>query len=312
MMSRLTLSLCEEKLRLPPGVVDIDALDVGDHLSVCEFAAEIHENFLKRECKYMPKADYMDEQADITIKMRAILIDWLVDVHLKFKLQAETLHLTINIIDRFLATTPVMRRKLQLVGVTAMLIASKYEEIYAPETADFVYISDKAYTKDEILQMEALILNVLNFEVTVPSSLTFLQRNLKAIRVCRGDDVKMLGHLAQYCVELALQDSSMLRFRSSERAAAACLLAGKLVFNNELEWTETMQFYSGHWSCTKLEECVRQMRRLVENEQDPNSTNKLTAIKRKFASAKFSEISTLAAAIDVSQEHASMEICTRE
>jgi cyclin B len=86
--------------------------------------------------------------------MRAILIDWLIEVHLKFKLLPETLFLTINLIDRYLEKQAIPRTKLQLVGVTAMLISSKYEEIYAPEVRDFVYITDKAYTKEEILAME--------------------------------------------------------------------------------------------------------------------------------------------------------------
>jgi hypothetical protein len=86
--------------------------------------------------------------------MRAILIDWLIEVHLKFKLLPETLFLTVNLIDRFLEKAVIQRTKLQLVGVTSMLIASKYEEIYAPEVRDFVYITDKAYSKEEILKME--------------------------------------------------------------------------------------------------------------------------------------------------------------
>jgi cyclin B len=79
--------------------------------------------------------------------MWAILIDWLVEVHLKFKLVPETLYLTVSLIDRYLEKVEVHWEKLQLVGVTAMLIASKYEEIYAPEVQDFVYITDKAYQK---------------------------------------------------------------------------------------------------------------------------------------------------------------------
>ena len=93
----------------------------------------------------------MQVQTDINEKMRAILVDWLIDVHHKFKLLPETLFLTVNIIDRYLARHAIHRTKLQLVGVTAMLIASKYEEIYAPEVRDFVYITDKAYLKEEIL-----------------------------------------------------------------------------------------------------------------------------------------------------------------
>jgi cyclin B len=106
------------------------------------------------ELDYIAQPGYMKNQPDINEKMRAILIDWLVEVHLKFKLYPETLYLTINLIDRYLEKEVVHRQHLQLVGVTSMLIASKYEEIYAPEVRDFVYITDKAYTKEEILKKE--------------------------------------------------------------------------------------------------------------------------------------------------------------
>ena len=102
----------------------------------------------------------MESQTDINQRMRAILIDWLVEVHLKFKLMPETLYLSVNILDRFLEKKIVTRQKLQLVGCTAMLLASKYEEIYAPEIRDFVYISDRAFTRDELLRMESVVLNV--------------------------------------------------------------------------------------------------------------------------------------------------------
>ncbi len=92
----------------------------------------------------------MTRQLDINEKMRAILVDWIIEVHLKFKLLPETLFLTISLIDRYLERVQIKRNNLQLVGVTAMLIASKYEEIYAPEVRDFVYITDNAYTKEEI------------------------------------------------------------------------------------------------------------------------------------------------------------------
>lgn len=108
--------------------------------------------------------------------MRSILIDWLVDVHLKFKLLPETLFLSVSLIDRYLERKSSTKSKLQLVGVTCMMIACKYEEIYAPEVRDFVYITDKAYSKDEILTMEKDILNVLEFDVNVPTSWRFLER----------------------------------------------------------------------------------------------------------------------------------------
>ncbi|MBS2600094.1 cyclin, partial [Salmonella enterica subsp. enterica serovar Typhimurium] len=91
---------------------------------------------------------------EINERMRAILVDWLIQVHSKFRLLQETLFMTLAIMDRFLQNQPVSRKKLQLVAVTAMLLASKYEEMYPPAIGDFVYITDNAYTKSQIRQME--------------------------------------------------------------------------------------------------------------------------------------------------------------
>ena len=116
----------------------------------------------------------MSRQNDVNEKMRGILVDWIIEVHLKFKLLPETLFLTVSLIDRYLEKTQIMRTKLQLVAVSAMLIASKYEEIYAPEVRDFVFITDNAYTREEILAMEMSILTTLQFSITTPSAYRFL------------------------------------------------------------------------------------------------------------------------------------------
>ncbi len=152
--------------------------------------------------------------------MRAILIDWLIEVHLKFKLLPETLFLTVNLIDRFLEKAIIQRTKLQLVGVTCMLIASKYEEIYAPEVRDFVYITDKAYSKEEILKMEQNILMTLDFNVTSPSAYRFLERFTKVVN---GD--ALLFNLARYLIELPLIEYRMLKYTPSNIAASAVYLA---------------------------------------------------------------------------------------
>jgi hypothetical protein len=141
----------------------------------------------------------MCKQVDITEKMRAILVDWLIEVHLKFKLFPETLYLTISLIDRYLERVIVSRSKLQLVGVTAMMIASKYEEIYAPELRDYVYITDKAYSKEDVLQMEYGILFAIDFNINVPTSWRFLERFGK---VTAADNV--LFNLARYLLEISL------------------------------------------------------------------------------------------------------------
>lgn len=301
-----------DMVQCPPGVIDIDEPDMDDELANAVYAKDVHVNYCSVETQFMPDPDYMARQSDITVKMRAILVDWLIDVHLKFRLQPETLHLTINIIDRYLAVKDVMRRKLQLVGITAMFIASKYQEIYAPEVADFVYISDKAYPQEEILCMEAEILNELQFEVTVPSGLTFLQRCMKAARAETGYDTQSHMHTALYLIELALQNSAMLRYRPSVRAATACRLAAKLC-SLPLVWSETMSFYSGGWTERDLFQCELDFIHILEHERDSTAKNKLTAVKRKFGVAAYSCVSRLVCdELSLLEQPADMEICPTE
>lgn len=131
--------------------------------------------------------------------MRAILVDWLIEVHYKFKLNADTLFITVNIIDRYLSKQTVKRQYLQLVGVTAMLIASKYEDIYPPPIQDFIYITDNAYTQKDIVQMEYDILKELDFQITTPSAWIFLNRYSK---LAKADAVCF--NLSRYLIELPL------------------------------------------------------------------------------------------------------------
>lgn len=170
----------------------------------------------------------MERQNDINEKMRAILVDWLIEVHLKFKLLPETLFLTVNIIDRYLQKAVIPRTQLQLVGVTSMLIASKYEEIYAPEVRDFVYITDKAYSKQEILKMEYTILSALEFNLTNPSSYRFLERFFK---VSESENMALFN-LSRYLIELPLIEYRMLKYNPSNIACSALFLANKILIPN--------------------------------------------------------------------------------
>ncbi len=215
--------LREFKLRMKNAEATLpewDQKDLEDPHTCADYALEIHSTLKREEMQFVATPGYMKDQRDINEKMRAILIDWLVEVHLKFKLVPETLYLTVNLIDRYLEKSNVMREKLQLVGVTAMLIASKYEEIYAPEVQDFVYITDRAYTKQEILECEYNMLKTLNFEITHCSSWKFLQRYQK---VSASDD--FILSMARYLLELSLVEYRMLKHSPSMLAAAALYLA---------------------------------------------------------------------------------------
>ena len=116
-----------------------------------------------------PPPTYMDSvQGDISFPMRSILLDWLVEVAAEYHLHSQTIFLCVSYVDRFLSHTPIDRRRLQLVGITCMLIASKYWELYPPTIDDFVYISDHTYAKEQVLGMERAVLTCLKFQLTTP------------------------------------------------------------------------------------------------------------------------------------------------
>lgn len=234
--------------------IEEDIKTFADPLECSEYASEIYGHLKNTELEYIAKPGYMKSQSDINEKMRAILIDWLVEVHLKFKLFPETLYLTVNLIDRYLEKENVMRQHLQLVGVTSMLIASKYEEIYAPEVRDFVYITDKAYTKEEILKMEYKMLTKIDFNVTTPSSYRFLERIYK---LCPEADERVFN-LSRYLIELSLVEYRMLKHHPSMLASAALFLSMKILKKEHSHWTDKLKGAT-QFSEAQIRQCAKDL-----------------------------------------------------
>ena len=168
--------------------------------------------------------NYMDCQKEINWNMRSILIDWLIEVQWKLKLLPETLFLSVSLIDRFLSKRAVSMPKLQLVGLTATLIASKVEEVLAPSVANFIYLADNAYEASELLKAERYMLQVLNFAINYPNPLTFLRRVSKA----EGYDTRSRT-LAKYFMESALVDSGFVTCAGSLLAAGSIYLARQML-----------------------------------------------------------------------------------
>jgi len=215
--------------------------------------------------------------------MRAILVDWLVEVHHMLKLLPETLFLTVFIIDRYLEKSVVTRDKLQLVGITAMFIGAKYEEIYAPECNDFVHVSDGAYEKDQILETEQIILNTLNFNLTCPSALHFLRRYSKAA----GSDYNV-HTLCKYLIELVLVDVKMLRYLPSEIAAGAVYVARAMTKKSPL-WTPTLHHYS-----TYSEDHINVVAVEINNLLKKAQKSSLKAVQKKYSSEKNAAVAEIA------------------
>ena len=176
------------------------------------------------------------------------------------------------------------------VGVTAMLIASKYEEIWAPEVRDFVYISDKAYTREQILNMEKVMLNTLRFNLTVPTPFNFLSRFLKAAGV-NGN--KEISTFATYLVELSLPEYAMLKYSHSMTAAAAVYVANK-AFQQSQAYSHALRKHSG-FDEISIRPCAQAL--CVLNKKAEKAS--LVAVYKKYSHAKYHEVSKVVKPFDL-------------
>ena len=267
---------------VPAGVEDIDLVDADDPQLVATYAKEIHTYMAKLERALIASPEYLAaSQKDITANMRAILLDWLVEVHLRFKLLQETLYLTINILDRFLAKVPIARSKLQLVGVTAMLLASKYEEMYPPEVRDFVWIADNAYSRAEIIQMEGLMLATLDFNLGSPLPLHFLRRLSKATEA--SAEVHAVG---KFLAELSLGSYALVGTCPSRIAAASISIAREMFGSSP--WDATLQYYSTY-SPTDIAPTTEKLKQHLR----AAPTAKQQAVIKKYSAAKYMAVTAL-------------------
>ena len=245
------------------------------------------ENSNIEEIKYNPQlvqeysSDIFSNQKSekINIKTRAIVIDWLVHIHYKFKLKEETLYLTINIMDRFTKTTSFNLNDYQLISICSLLIASKFEDIYPPEISDLIYASKNTYSKEQIIKTEYEILKKLNFNLLYNSSYKFLSYYYLTSQI---NNIKVL-HLAQYILELSLLNLSSLKFKQSLRAASVFYMAIKILKENN--WNYNLQFHTGYKE-NELKNCVKDIIIFLQLELK----NKSNSIKDKFNSLKYSNI----------------------
>jgi hypothetical protein len=201
-------------------VQDLDTEDLDDPLMAAEYVVEIFDYLKDLEIITLPNPDYIDHQPDLEWKMRGILVDWLIEVHTRFRLLPETLFLAVNIIDRFLSAEVVALDRLQLVGVTAMFIASKYEEVLSPHVANFSHVADETFSDKEILDAERHVLATLQYNMSFPNPMNFLRRISKADNY----DIQTRT-LGKYLMEISLLDHRFMGYPQSHISAAAMYLA---------------------------------------------------------------------------------------
>ena len=205
---------------LQEAVHDLDAEDVDDPLMVSEYVQEIFEYYQQLEQTTMPNPKYMEHQEDFDWTMREQLVDWLIEVHTRFSLLPETLFLAVNILDRLLSRRVIALDKLQLIGVTAMFIAAKYEEVSTPAVVHFVRLADNAFKLEELLAAERYTLTTLKYNLSYPNPMNFLRRITKADNYDTASRT-----IGKYLTEISLLDHRFMPYRPSRVAAAAMYLS---------------------------------------------------------------------------------------
>ena len=245
-----------------------------------EYINVIYYNLLKEEkigINPMPDYTYMTRQTEINDKMRSILIDWLIDVHFKFGFTDETLFMTISIIDRYLSICKISRTNFQLLGIAALMIACKHEEIDLPKIKDFIYITDNAYTKSELIKMEEQVLYKLNFAFMYPSPIKFfeyLSLHLNFSKKCH-----MMG---KYLMESFLLDVKNIKYKPSIISCACAYIVMKFFKMRNYQESYNKKFYlldetDEKYTDQIIKECAKDICVLVDN---INKTNYLSCLKK--------------------------------
>jgi cyclin B len=251
-----------------------------------EYLDEIYHHLKSIEKKDLPLENYMSiKQTDINEKMRVILINWIIEVHFKFHLLSETLFICINIIDRYLSKKNINRKNLQLLGVTSLFIACKYEEIYAPTSKDLIFMTDNAYKTEEMIQMESDILNIIEFDLTFPTSLRFLEIFKNYLEL---DEINF--YRCCYLNEISLINYSLCSFNPSLIACVCLYLNLKSNILYFKGYNEEQLFSLTGYKKVDIKNCLNKLISAVMKIEDKD--NKFIAVKKKYALDKYMKVST--------------------
>jgi len=238
--------LLKQPDQLPEGVINI-CIDEG----LYEYSREVF-TYLRDVERALPE-DYLDS-GSITSNMRMILVDWLIQVQHHLKLTQESLYLCVNILDSVLLERDVEPDKLQLVGVTALLMATKLEEYYPAEVGKLLHLTENSYSRKDVLMMERVVLQVLKFQCYIPTAQVFLLRYSRAA-LRSNDHDKQFYETCCFIIDSQLVLPTHPCFKASETAAAATLLSlllyhlaanqGQEMPEVEQIWTKSLQYFSG-------------------------------------------------------------------
>ena len=205
-----------------------------------EYDLEIYRFLRKAEHERLPSPTLLESQSTITPNMRSMVIDWIVNIHSSGRLHSETLHLTVNIMDRYLSTTDLPKSDFQKLACAAIFIAAKNCEAYPLVPEDLVDVAGHSFTLKSLLRMETDVLVAIDYRVDTILPIVFIKRFLRIS--ARDSIVAMLAH---FMSEIALLDAHFIGMVPSKLAAAIVLLALTLKYE-DYKWDKFMEDNTGY------------------------------------------------------------------
>ncbi|CAN6879236.1 unnamed protein product, partial [Brassica oleracea] len=256
--------------------------DESNQLEVAEYVDDIYQFYWTAEALNPALGYYLSTQTKVSPVTRGILINWLIEVHSKFDLMHETLYLTMNLLDRYLSQVPVQKNEMQLIGLTALLLASKYEDYWHPRIKDLISISAETYTREQILGMERIMLKQLKFRLNEATPYVFMLRFLKA-----AQSNKKLQQLSFYLIELCLVEYEALKFKPSLLCASAIYVA-RCTLHMAPVWTALLISHT-HYNVSQMKDCSDMILRFHKAAK----TGKLRVTYDKYMKSERSNVAVL-------------------
>lgn len=221
----------------------------------------INDNFqflVAQEETHPPMGNYISGHRSVSETSRAKLIDWLSELHYKYKMFPETIFTIVTLVDRYLSAKEVRLSELQLIGAAALFIAAKFEETYqVPQIKHLLSACAGQYTNVQLLNMEAEMVNLFGFDLIVNSSYKFYEPLAKIA----GLEPKNT-HLGQYVLELAMTKAKFLEY-SPSLLASACIYLIKKIRKCDSAWGDNMTQLVGYKE-SELKTCAKELCTLLE------------------------------------------------
>lgn len=301
------------------------ARGLADHLILAEEQPEIRSHLRQREKAFAVHPNYMSLQPELNYRMREILLDWLQGVSGRFRLKSEAIMLAASLLDRFLSKRECSRDKFQLVGISCLILAAKYEEMIPPTLEEFLAVTDHAFQRKQVLHMEGVILESINYELTIPylTSFTGPLLLLCPIPEMSGTDVAAtsratrdfdneLKNLTLYYCLASVQHHQFLAYPTSLVAATAVALAyyqlqddillraGRVDVSDQPYWDESMIECSGGYHLSDMTDCMRDFADCVNSMAEHSSprsastpaSQKYNSITKRFQRMLYDEVAT--------------------